>query len=277
MKVLKLIITFAIILGGVVLAAYLAGGGPGIGISIGEQSDFDVLKNKISKNWAEKSDWDKELFDKNIELITQSKNDLDGSAQTLYDQNYNEAVKIINDKIIAQWASAGCAHSVVDKYYGAITTIGSKEQYKKRVASDANIAKIRKIYSVYKNALALSTKSLGSSPGFNGSSWNSYDVYCSKIRSQRNSILNDNTYKTYLKNITSIKSGLNSIDNKLASGRTAFYNKLATEIKAYFESREKSFENLSKLTTVCGKYNNECGNGALNSYYSKYEYDLYNM
>lgn len=270
MKALKLIITFVVILGGVVLAAYLAGGGPGIGISIGEQSDYDVLKNKISKNWTEKGDWDKETFDKNMQLINQSKNDLDGSAQTLYDQNYNEAVKIINDKIIAQWASAGCSHSVVDKYYGAITTIGSKEQYKKRVASDANIAKIRKIYSVYKNALALSTKSLGSSPGFNGSSWNSYDVYCSKIRSQRNSILNDNTYKTYLKNITSIKSGLNSIDNKLASGRTAFYNKLAAEIKAYYESKERSYPNLNSLRSVRDKFKLESGSSALDSYEAQF-------
>ena len=151
MKALKLIIVFVVILGGVVLAAYLAGGGPGIGISIGEQSDFDVLKNKISKNWTEKGDWDKETFDKNMQLINQSKNDLDGSAKTLYDQHYNEAVKIVYDKIIAQWASASCSQAVVNKYYGAITTIGSNEQYKKRVASDANIAKIRKIYSVYKD------------------------------------------------------------------------------------------------------------------------------
>lgn len=274
MKILKLIIVFVVILGGVVLAAYIAGGGIGIGISIGEQSDFDVLKNKISKNWTEKGDWDKDVFDKNMQLINQSKNDLDGSAKTLYDQNYNEAVKIVYDKIIAQWASASCSKTVVDKYYGAITTIGSNEQYKERVASDANIAKIRKIYNVYKNALALSTKPIGSSPGFNGSSWNSYTSYSNSIKSQRNSILNDATYKTYLKNISSIKSGLNSIDNKLASGRTAFYNKLAAEIKAYYESKERSYPNLNSLRSVRDKFKNESGLSVLDSYVERFANEI---
>lgn len=249
-KIFKLILTFVIILGAIV-------GGFFLFIKILEPlppvnpDTYEMYRKQFIEDWKQKGDWDEQLFMSHCDLVNQLSTD--HNVVPLKDMNTSTAVEVVHDKIFAEWASATCKKKTIDKYVKAISIIRKQDSNAK---SNPLVTQIDDVYKVYKSAYDQAYHCISLEPEFNGSSWKSYDDYSHRVRAKRDNILNDETYKKYLSNITDIKKNLNNIPDRLSSARTKFYNFLATEIVDYYNAIPDSTRTIEQLTTLRASRNN---------------------
>ena len=273
MKALKIIIAFVLILAGVFSAFYFSTRVGEGSIAPPQDERFEDTRKQIQNEWEQRGDWDDTLYTKNLDLVTQL--GVEFNTVPLKELNTSLAVEIVYKKIFDEWKSPTCQRAVVNKYYNAVSFIKSKDS---NANTDNNVKQIQQVYSVYNNAYTLAHQSIGLSPNFNGTSWNSYANYRESMLNKRNNILNNRDYKSHLSNIKDIKDGLNSIPDKLAKGRSVFYSNLAQSIKNYFSRTswsERNHNELSQLRTAISKYESEYGySELLNSFQREYAWDV---
>lgn len=267
MKALKLLLAFAVILGVIVGAFWL----PSmikqeptlIDIPDGVYSDYSL---KFENSWAQVDDWNDSIFKQNNADV-KALSDQNYQVDELREKNTVLAIGIVNKKVFEEWDKANCNSNVVAKYINALNTITSIDS---SASSDSLIVRMRQVNATYREALNVANLSIGLSPGFNGSSWNSYANYANGIKQRRSAVLNNANYRQYLSNITSIKNGLNALDGKLSSGRNAFYSNLANAIISYYDRKERNYDNLGALRSVRNKFNNESSSDALNRFVDRF-------
>ena len=230
MKAIKLILTFVVILGVIVGAFYIFGDRGGDVLPPMDNDTLESYRSQFENDWKQKGDWDVNLYKNHVTTVDQLS--VEFEVEDLRRYNDQLALELVHDKVFGEWRKATCSKNVVDKYINALTTITTTN---KSVSGDKLASEIRQVNTTYREALAVANLSIGLNPGFNGSSWNSYADYANRVKQRRNNVLNNANYKQYLDNITSIKNGLNAIDDKLAKGRNAFYSNLSQQIINYFE------------------------------------------
>lgn len=254
MKALKLIVVFAVLLGGVVGALYLSGDSSDDLPPLSD-STLPRYSDKMRQDWEEAGDWDEGLFNRNCELIAQLSKDYETT--TLSNLNTNLAVEHIYDHLLELWASPSCQKSAVDAYIHAVSVIEGKDP---GAARNPNVEQIKEVYAVYKQAWNLAHRAIGLSPDFDGRRWNSYDSYSSRMMSQRDAMLANVTYKSHLSRIEDIADGLANYPANLDYGRRRFYAKLAGEIKEHFGQTppaERTKDQLQELRAVYADYSSQ--------------------
>ena len=275
MKAIKLVLTFVIILGGVLGAFYLFTNTSGSKLPPPPDTTYQTFREQFVKDWEQAGDWDEQMFMKHCDLIYQLSKDYETA--TLNNLNTTTATEVVYKKIFEEWKSQLCSRIVVDKYNNAIKVIESKDDNAK---TDPNVQKIKKVYATYISAYSLAHQDIGLIPHFDGSNWNSYSNYCSSMADKRSSMLGNSNYKEYLSNIIDIKNGLNAIPDKLSNGRICFYNELANRIISYYSqkaSSERSRSELNSLRNAISKYEEEySSNSRLSSFARDYANDVYN-
>lgn len=255
MKTLKLILIFAIILGGVVGAFLLIGGSTGVTIETDGYDPYQTYRTQFENEWDEKGDWSESLFLAHCDLLRQLS--LEYNVEPLKDLNTRLAVEIVYDKIFQEWSSASCKKTTVEYYIKALGKIQEEDENAK---SNPNVRKIYSVNATYKKAYTLAHKHIGITPEFDGTSWSSFSSYSNSVSSERNSIQNDVNYKQYLANIKNIKNGLDAIPSKLDKARSRFYNDLANAIVSHYRHIEQSARTRSQLNALRdarNKFNNE--------------------
>ena len=274
MKALKIIIAFVLILAGVFSAFYFSTRVGEGSIAPPQDERFEDTRKQIQNEWEQRGDWDDTLYTKNLDLVTQL--GVEFNTVPLKELNTSLAVEIVYKKIFDEWKSPTCQRAVVNKYYNAVSFIKSKDS---DANTDNNVKLITQVYSVYNQAYNLAHQSIGLSPNFNGTSWNSYSDYRESMLNKRNNMLNNSVYKSHLSNIKDIKEGLNDIPNKLANGRSEFYNKLAQNIKNYFSRTawsDRNYDELAKLRNAKNKYEDEYGySSVLSNFEDEYASDVF--
>lgn len=265
MKAIKLILAFVVILGVIVGALYIFTGDVGGKLPPMDDNTLESFRSQFENDWKQKGDWDANLF--NVHVTTVKQLSVNFSVEELRRYNTQLALELVHEKVFGEWGKATCSKSVVDKYINALNTIISTDN---SARSDNLATQIRQVNTTYREALTVANLSIGLRPGFNGTSWNSYDNYEKGIKQRRDNVLKNENYKQYLSNITSIKNGLNAIDAKLSKGRSTFYNNLASSIKAYYNNKERNSENLLALRSVRDKFKNESSSTALNDFVDQF-------
>lgn len=255
MKAIKIILVFIIILGGVVGAFWLIGGSTGSGLEDPSDDTYQTYRKQFENDWKNKGDWSDSLFSAHCDMVRMLS--MEYNVAPLKDLNTTTAVEVVYNRIFQEWQSASCHKSVIENYIKALEKIQAEDENAK---SNPNVQKINSVNDTYKKAYALAHKSIGLSPNFDGSSWNSFSIYRNSILSDKSSIQNNDNYKLYLANIKDIKDGLNAISSKLDNAKTLFYGKLAHEIVNFYrvipsESRTRS--DLNELRSARNMFNNE--------------------
>lgn len=275
MKPIKLIITFVLILGGIVAAFHFFLKPDPTPIIVFDGTALQEYRKQFEDDWKNAGDWNEDMFKSHCDLIHQLEIQ-NYDVVALNDMNTATAVEVVYEQIFNEWKTPTCKRQKIDNYMKAIATI---EQSEVNAASNPNVELIKQVNKVYLQAYNLSKKKLGLTPTFDGYNWNSYSSYASSVESQKSSILNNPEYKEYLNNITEISSGLSSISAKLSSGRASFYNSLALKIRSYYEDTprsERTRSDLSRLRNVISKYESEySSNSSLNSFARSYADDVY--
>lgn len=270
MKSIKLIIVFALILGGVIGAFFFINPDTGGTLPPPPNDTYKTYRDQFVKDWEQANDWNEQLFMSHSDMIQQLSTQFD--TESLNDLNTKTATEIVYKKIFDEWKSSSCAKNIIEEYSGAIKVIESKDN---NATKDPNVQKIKDVYLTYTTAYSLAHQNIGLTPHFNGSSWNSYSSYSSSIENKMRSMLNNSNYKTYLSNIAEIKNGLNAIPNKLSVGRTRFYEGLANSIEHYYSRINRGNRNRSELNALRNtirKYEDEYKSNKRLSYFAN---DIY--
>lgn len=265
MKAIKLILTFVVILGVIVGAFYVFTGIRGKSLPPIDVNTLESYRSQFENDWKQQGDWNVNLYKNHVTTVDQLS--VDFEVEDLRRYNAQLALELVHDKVFGEWSKATCNKNDVDKYINALTTITTTN---KSFNNDKLASEIRQVNTTYREALTVANLSIGLRPGFNGTSWNSYDNYEKGIKQRRDNVLKNENYKQYLSNITSIKNGLNAIDAKLSKGRSTFYNNLASSIKAYYNNKERNSENLLALRSVRDKFKNESSSTALNDFVDQF-------
>lgn len=275
MKAIKLVLTFVIILGGVLGAFYLFTNTGGCTLPPPSDTTYQTFREKFEKDWEQAGDWKEDLFMSHCDLVQQLSTQYETA--TLNDLNTKTATEVVYKKIFDEWNSPSCAKNIVEKYINAIKVIESKDSNAK---TDPNVQKIKNVYATYISAYNLAHQNIGLTPHFDGSSWDSYSAYSSSMTDKKNSMLGNSNYKEYLSNIADIKKGLNAIPDKLNKGRVRFYNELSDCIIRYYSqtiSSERTRTELNGLRNAISKYEEEySSNSRLSSFARDYANDVYN-
>lgn len=277
MKAIKLVLTFVVILGGVLGAFYLFTTSEDVTLTPPQDTTYQTFREQIEKDWEQVGDWDEQLFMKHCNLVQQLSALYQYETATLNDLNTKTATEVVYKKIFDEWNLPSCAKNTVEKYNNAIKVIESKDNNAK---TDPNVQKIKSVYTTYISAYNLAHQGIGLTPHFDGSNWNSYSNYSSSMTDKRTSMLGNSNYKEYLSNIVDIKNGLNAIPEKLSKGRTRFYNELASAIISYYSqttSSERIRTELNNLRNTISKYKGEYSSDSrLSSFARDYANDVYN-
>lgn len=257
MKVIKLLITFVVLLALVYLAFRIVPKPP-VSHDLPDPPDETLkeMRTQIEQDWEQANDWDDAVFEKHCDKLNQMRNDY--SVGTLVNMNTRLAVETVYKKLIdGEWKSESCREKVVAKYVNALGVIIKADANAK---GNNNVKKLYLVNDVYKKALSVSRIRIGLSPGFDGSSWRSFSAYSNSIKAKKTSIESDAIYKEHLSNIREIKNGLANIDGRLSEERIAFYKSLANAIISYYSRIPSSERNNSQLWTlrnVRDRYNKE--------------------
>ena len=142
MKLLKLIIVFAVILAAVVGAFFLMNGGSGI-TPPPEGNDYEMYSKQFAADWEQAGDWNEKLFRQNCETVRQLSTEYSKeSTQTLGDINTVRATVIVYEKIFAEWAKPACRFVVVKNYRDALHVITEKEP---QATAEKNTPKLKTV------------------------------------------------------------------------------------------------------------------------------------
>ena len=273
MKAIKVIAFFFLILGGVVGAFYLITSTDVGTLPSPPNLTYQTFREQFEKDWEQAGDWDEKLFMSHCDLVQQLSTQYETA--TLNDLNTKTATEVVYKKIFDEWNSPSCAKNVVGKYINAIRVIESKDNNAK---TDPNVQRIKDVYATYISAYGLAHQSIGLTPHFDGSGWNSYSEYSTSVTDKKSSILENSNYKEYLSNIVDIKNGINAIPDKLSLGRTRFYNALSESIISYYSQRissERTRTELNDLRNAISKYVYEySSNSRLSSFVRDYANDV---
>lgn len=246
MKILKLILTFCIILGAIVGVFLIIDGGDDDIFSSVTQDDYAKYSQRFISEWEQKGDWDEQLFKSHCDMINQLSARL-GNTEPLKDQETRIVVELVNSKLFAEWASPTCKKATVNKYINAVNVITEEDPNAKH---NPLVADIWKVYAVYKKAYDLAYGSVSLEPTYDGSTWNSFIEYQNGKIASRDAILRDNTYATYLSNITDLKKNLNNLSSKLDGAKAVFYEKLAKQIVKYYMEIPSSTRTRQQLVAL---------------------------
>ena len=272
MKTVKLALIFIAILGGIVgiflLKNIITPPPPVKTIS---DPRLKELTATIENGWKERTDWDKDFFINNHKMI--DVNSRNFSVTTLRNFHTSQAVAIVHKKIFEHWSTAQCNKNNVDLYRNAINVICDTD---KDAKNNPMVSEVITVYGVYTKALGLANSNFVPKSGFNGSTWKSYDSYKSEQKQAISSVLQSSHYRSSLANITSIRSGLNSAESRMTTGRTKYYDNLANEIIAYYKNKERSNENLTKLFEINNTYRSQYTQSqSLQNFISNFANDVY--
>lgn len=266
MKILKIAALFVVCVGVVVGLLYLisphhdAEPTPDIEDTLVAQYRAD-----FEEDWDAANDWDKSVFDSHVhELRTLG---ADHDVTELKDYNVIRATEYVSKGALAEWHRPNCRKAEIDRYMSGVSAI---TEHDPAMSCHDKIAEVSRINNVYREASSLAAESFGLSPNLRPSStagctWNNFESYASNKRGQKNRIEANSDYKTHLSGITTLKSGLASVDSRLSAARKSYYGKveaaMASELYRVADSNATR-DRLNGMNKAYQRFKSEAGHGS---------------
>lgn len=257
MKLLKLLLLFAAILGGIVAASLWLRPQPASELPAIPNETLAQNRERFEQEWQQQGDWDRQMFLAQCNMVDQ--------LGTLHDVSElrtfvaQKALQVVRNRVVAEWASPTCREYQVDKYVSAIDTITSNCPAQR---SAPEVLEVKRVNAVYRRALAFVNRTVGMSPDYRGrDNWNSFTQYANSLHNTRTALLSNADYKQYLVRITRITDGLQGLDHRIDAARERFRADLARSIMDYYRQAGYTTHNYADLTF------------AVSAYYRQFRYD----
>lgn len=265
LKIIFLALGLLIVIGLVVFFS----DGSASGIAPVRDSLVKELNDDTDKRWQDIHGWDADAYRSRQEGIERKKNEeyITEEEADICMNHLNEVA--LNKTAVALdsiYASPSCSRGSVDTQIVGIQKLSQIDKF----ANDKLVKKHLGIYDAYKTALAFAGSACKESTGYSfPDHWNSFSG--SSFRNKAASI-RGGQYWDVIKNISVIKNGLSesTVNSKIAAGKAAFANTLASQIVSAFSSRQYTYDNYDLLSSTCNKYNSSYSNGRLNSFRAGY-------
>lgn len=256
MKAVKLIGVFSIILIVVVGILQLTKSSTRNGEIIGEDDPlFEEIKENLTNDWQYMTKWDKNFYDKSVNMLDQNKKQLPESAYKSLMDHLNEIVCNKLDSIMmAEYNKENCNGIVISDNYNGLKYFLSKNTSNIN-NSDKRVKRLEECHKLYIDIQSFIKSPIALSPNFNieNGTWSDFSTYKENKIAKRN-IFQKNKYYNYLENINWIKKGLSSIEENLDIAYISFQKVLVSSIKNAYSSVSYTDENLVKLRVVQSNY-----------------------
>lgn len=204
------------------------------------QGNVDRLGEQIAAEWQPKTDWDNELYQRQMTKIEQSYSAglIDRMARkTLYDRCNKEAYTKATGAMNGEFGKTGCNRKRLETNFDGLSTILEREP------SVANIPTVKNVldrYSLYRRIITFNEMSIGLTPKFdiNTLSWAPrFEPYAANLTAKYNELCSSSFYPS-LKHIDDV-SRIHRTQSKIDEASRQYYRSLANQVENSF-SREVS-------------------------------------
>lgn len=256
MKAIKLFAIFLLLVGGLVLALNwdsLFDKDSGVDI-FGDEDMIDISKkcDEMRKSWTTQTEWSDELYKIQREDINQSK-----SMGMFSREGYNTVNNCLRecatnkacDSYFAALNSENFSDDVLQKAYKGVVSIKTYES----LNNEPRITKVEQLHRLYTNISNFIKSSHVISPHFDtvSADWVSFASMQNKILVTASSYRGNALFKE-MAHIPGFKSGLddNNLRKQTNSQRKGFYQKLSSQIIAYFNLEEPTADKINLLNQI---------------------------
>ena len=256
MKIIKLVVIFLVIVGGMFLA--LNWGSLFGGISQSEDFvDEDLIDisekcDEIRKSWFSQTEWSEELYKTQREDIDQSK-----SMGMFSREGYNTVNNCLRetstnkacDGYMSSLHASSFSTTDLQKSYQGVMAIKAYE----KLNDEPRVKKIEQIHNLYTSISSFIKSSHTISPKFdtNTADWVSFSSAQNGILQKAKGYRDNQLFKE-MENIPGFKSGLNEeyLKKQTNPQRKGFYQNLSSQIIDYFNSVEPTPDKVNLLNQI---------------------------
>ncbi len=252
MKIIKLLLSFILILGIVIGILYLTGSFGDSGTGGGsDPKTFAEQSSLLDDEWQTAS-WDINLYKKGMIRLRQNEEALgEDGMKTLIDKLNEYAIPKLRNTMMKEFAKTDCNASTIETLYKSLEELKSTTPGREK---HEGIVEMSGTYKIYKEAMRLCSAKIAFNPG-DGTNWTPLANQKKAYLDKRASIKSDPYYK-FIQNITDIKNGLNTLDSRLNAAATNFKNDVAQRIIKKYSSRKESADEFFRVKS---KFQHEFG------------------
>ncbi len=259
MKILKLVVIFLLLAGGIFLALNW---GKVFGNSdtddwFVEENLIDIQEkcNEIRAAWAEADGWSETLYQQQSDDINQSKEmklfTLDGFS-TVKNCLIESATNKVYDSFMAALQDKNFSDAKLQNSYQGVKTLKAKE----KLSGESRLNKLDQLYALYSNIKNFINSPHTISPHFdkNTASWNSFAAAQKQVLDQA-SALRGNPLFSEMSHVPGFSAGLDAktLQGKLNQQKRSFYETLSKQIVAHFSSLDATQDRVNLFAQI---YNN---------------------
>lgn len=266
MKLVKLLLIFVLIAGGIFLALNLNSLFSSDGEKWAENDQVDIARKcaSIRNRIASMEEWDHPFYlsiredleqDKSMGLYT-----LEGYNtvnNTLRESSINKAVSLYTDMINCKKAFS---HKALVANYDGLESLAKAE----KASGDRRIETVRAIHSLYRKVNSFVSGPKRIRPAFDGerASWSSFDAIRNGMLSTAASYRNNPLFMQ-MADVPGFADGLNDaiLRTTLEPQRRPFYLTLSSQILSHFRPLESNDENYKHFLTAYNRFATESQEG----------------
>lgn len=199
-------------------------------------SNVDQISEEITTDWAGKTQWDADVYNREMTMIAQSRaSNLinDDARKSLYDRVNKEAYTRITSAMNGEFARRDADEAVLAANYDGLMTVATREPGVERVPE---VADVESVYSLYNRVKQFCGRSFAMKPRFNAAdgSWApSFPAMERNARATRDNLVGNRDFASRLSHIDEMKK-IHQTDAKLADARSKYYDDLAAQIESHY-------------------------------------------
>lgn len=263
MKLLKLILIFALLVGGIIFAmnigSIFSGGDEE---KWGEIDKIDVTEKcaEIRSTWESQPAWDAELYqalrddiDQSREMQLFTREGYGTVNNTLRETSVNKAVIAYLNEINCK---EGFSHKALLDHYKGVQEVKQLE----KLTNEKRIADVEAIHSLYTKVNSFVGSKHTLTPNFNGSTgrWTSFDAARQSVLTTARNYRSNALFKQ-MSSVPGFEAGLSeaALIKTLDPQRNSYYDKLSRQIIDNFSKLESNEENYKAFVDAYNRYANE--------------------
>lgn len=264
MKILKIILVFIIVIGGVYLATqwnkvFSSGG------EVADTSPINVNEkcNEIRTAWASENNWNEDLLKSQMNTLQREKKlkryKSDDDYETVRNAIRSASTDKLCDAIFREFHSPSCDDDLVNLNYSGVDVLSNTFG----MNNDGSLQKVRQVKTLYdKISRFVRNNPHPISPRYNAASnsWTSYDALEKGIRNKAAEYRDNPVYKTELNKITRFINGLNDNNIKVKPSKGDYYVKLSNQIKSHFSRADATIKNKKEYFDAIDRFSKEFPN-----------------
>lgn len=261
-KILKLILVFVLVAGGIFLAFNLGSVFKPSGGGFSSSDGVDIIKqsDEIRRDWEEAKGWNEKLYLTHFNTIEQNRKLKQYTAEGYNAVNATLRESAGNAVCNAYWNALKpfAGDKALRSRYNDVRAFSKREDY----AKDTRVKEVVAVHGLYeKVARFVSNGSHPLSPEFNHSAdpkWTPFSSQKNSVLSTASAYLNDPKFSR-ISHIPDFPKGLDQsmLTSVLDSQKESFFKKLSENIQNYYEDVPATDESVAELNAIVNRYSDE--------------------